>query len=202
MFHICSLKLYSIRESDSLQACASRRKVAGSGQRRCSEGPSLGTAQIAGQGQARNSEVSSAPLTAPNTSSTPNQCSSHHIPHTFPSSANGSLNHGLTAKPHRLRPPEIRRLRRSTRQRSVGAPVRFPSLPCTPPSLARTSTNETSLCDSEAWRYTGPFTRWNRLKGMFPGFGIAAVAFAGYLVYEQVAMAPSQHGHGEGEGHH
>jgi len=56
----------------------------------------------------------------------------------------------------------------------------------------------------EAWRYTGPFTRWNRFKGAFPGLGIATVAFAGYLVYEAVFMKDSHHGHGEGqaEEHH
>lgn len=61
----------------------------------------------------------------------------------------------------------------------------------------------TNTSYSEAWRYTGPFTRWNRFKGSFPGLGIASVAFAGYLVYEQMFMQTS-HGHGEGhgEGHH
>jgi NADH dehydrogenase (ubiquinone) 1 beta subcomplex subunit 3 len=55
----------------------------------------------------------------------------------------------------------------------------------------------------EAWRYTGPFTRWNRFKGSFPGLGIASVAFAGYLVYEQMFLT-SSHGHGDahGEAHH
>jgi len=58
---------------------------------------------------------------------------------------------------------------------------------------------------SEAWRYTGPFTRWNRLRGSFPGFGIATVAFAGYMAYETLFMDTS-HGHatehhGEGEVH-
>ncbi|KAF2004447.1 hypothetical protein P154DRAFT_572107 [Amniculicola lignicola CBS 123094] len=38
----------------------------------------------------------------------------------------------------------------------------------------------------EAWRYTGPFTRFQRFKGAFPGLGIATVAFAGYLVYEEM----------------
>lgn len=37
---------------------------------------------------------------------------------------------------------------------------------------------------SEAWRYTGPFSRWNRFKGGFPGLGIATVAFAGYCAWE------------------
>ncbi|KAL8916727.1 MAG: hypothetical protein Q9172_006182 [Xanthocarpia lactea] len=32
----------------------------------------------------------------------------------------------------------------------------------------------------EEWRYTGPFTRWNRFKGAFPGLGIATVAFTFY----------------------
>ena len=56
---------------------------------------------------------------------------------------------------------------------------------------------------SEAWRYTGPFSRWNRFKGIFPGFWIGAGAFGVYMVYEQLFMS-SGHGHGEGheEGHH
>ncbi|EMC97094.1 hypothetical protein BAUCODRAFT_32837 [Baudoinia panamericana UAMH 10762] len=56
----------------------------------------------------------------------------------------------------------------------------------------------------EAWRYTGPFTRWSRLRGAFPGLGIATVAFAGYMVYETLFMSPA-HGHGDehhGESHH
>ena len=52
----------------------------------------------------------------------------------------------------------------------------------------------------EAWRYTGPFTRFNRFKGSFPGLGLATVAFAGYLVYEQVFLEDHSHGHGEGHG--
>ncbi|OCL07306.1 hypothetical protein AOQ84DRAFT_276288, partial [Glonium stellatum] len=50
---------------------------------------------------------------------------------------------------------------------------------------------------AEAWRYTGPFTRFNRFKGAFPGLGIATVAFAGYLVFEQIFLQ-EEHGHGEG----
>ena len=37
---------------------------------------------------------------------------------------------------------------------------------------------------SEAWRYTGPFTRWNRFKHSFPGFGIGLGAFLVYSAYE------------------
>ncbi|KAF1346767.1 NADH-ubiquinone oxidoreductase B12 subunit family-domain-containing protein [Delphinella strobiligena] len=51
----------------------------------------------------------------------------------------------------------------------------------------------------EAWRYTGPFSRWNRFKGAFPGLGIATVAFAGYLAYEAVFVKDDHH---HTEGHH
>ncbi|KAF2087597.1 hypothetical protein K490DRAFT_19936, partial [Saccharata proteae CBS 121410] len=40
----------------------------------------------------------------------------------------------------------------------------------------------------EAWRHTGPFTRYNRFKRAFPGLGIATVAFGVYLVYEAVFL--------------
>ena len=57
----------------------------------------------------------------------------------------------------------------------------------------------------EAWRYTGPFTRFNRFKSAFPGLGIATVAFAAYCGYEYLFMKDENHGqaggHG-GEGHH
>ena len=45
-----------------------------------------------------------------------------------------------------------------------------------------------SLSDSEVWRYTGPFTRFNRFKRAFPGLGIATGAFAVYLVAEQLFL--------------
>ncbi|KAF2457295.1 NADH-ubiquinone oxidoreductase b12 [Lineolata rhizophorae] len=50
----------------------------------------------------------------------------------------------------------------------------------------------------EAWRYSGQFTRWNRLKGAFPGLGIATVAFGIYLGYEALFTKGEQHG----EEHH
>ncbi|KAI4723301.1 hypothetical protein E4T48_00418 [Aureobasidium sp. EXF-10727] len=53
----------------------------------------------------------------------------------------------------------------------------------------------------EAWRYTGPFSRWNRFKGSFPGLGIATVAFAGYLAYEAVFLS-DDHAHGHGDEAH
>ncbi len=37
---------------------------------------------------------------------------------------------------------------------------------------------------SEAWRYQGQFTRWNRFRRGFPGLGIATAAFAAYCTYE------------------
>ncbi|ETN40938.1 uncharacterized protein HMPREF1541_05218 [Cyphellophora europaea CBS 101466] len=55
---------------------------------------------------------------------------------------------------------------------------------------------------NEAWRSTGPFTRWNRFKGAFPGFGIAVGAFAVYLVAEQVFFKDEHHGDGHGKDHH
>ncbi|KAF3400752.1 hypothetical protein DPV78_005921 [Talaromyces pinophilus] len=55
----------------------------------------------------------------------------------------------------------------------------------------------------EAWRYTGPFSRWNRFKGLFPGLGTATVLFAGYLAYEQVFLSKDhEHGHTHEESHH
>ncbi|QKX61032.1 uncharacterized protein TRUGW13939_08178 [Talaromyces rugulosus] len=61
----------------------------------------------------------------------------------------------------------------------------------------------------EAWRFTGPFSRWNRFKGLFPGLGTATVLFAGYCVYEHYFI-PADHvshshghaGHSHGESHH
>lgn len=58
------------------------------------------------------------------------------------------------------------------------------------------------LENSEAWRYTGPFTRWNRFKGAFPGLGIATVAFTVYVVYEQIFLKDDHHSSGHGEEHH
>lgn len=45
----------------------------------------------------------------------------------------------------------------------------------------------------DAWRYEGEFTRMNRFKSAFPGFGIAVVAFAGYCAYEKFVLKPSSH---------
>jgi len=66
--------------------------------------------------------------------------------------------------------------------------------------LAERQTNMT--WNSEAWRYTGPFTRWNRFKGAFPGLGIATVAFTAYVVYEQLFLKDDHHSSGHGEEHH
>ncbi|KAI5926399.1 NADH-ubiquinone oxidoreductase B12 subunit family-domain-containing protein [Camillea tinctor] len=56
---------------------------------------------------------------------------------------------------------------------------------------------------TEAWRYTGIFSRWNRFKGAFPGLGVATVAFIAYLGYEKMFLQDDHHhGEGHGEGHH
>lgn len=59
-----------------------------------------------------------------------------------------------------------------------------------------------SNTNSEAWRYRGRFTRWNRFKAGFPGLGIATVAFAAYCGYEHFFLKGDDHGHGHGEEHH
>jgi len=59
----------------------------------------------------------------------------------------------------------------------------------------------------EAWRYTGPFTRAQRFRGLFPGFGTAAVAFAGYCVFEFMFLGGTDKHHdasagsGSGDAH-
>lgn len=58
---------------------------------------------------------------------------------------------------------------------------------------------------SEAWRYEGVFSRWNRFKRGFPGLGIATVAFAAYCGYEYYFLGGGDAHHGgkdHGEGHH
>lgn len=56
----------------------------------------------------------------------------------------------------------------------------------------------TRSSNREEWRYTGPFTRWNRFKGAFPGLGIATVAFTVYLGYEYLFLRDKDHGEGHG----
>ncbi|KAF4123180.1 NADH dehydrogenase (ubiquinone) 1 beta subcomplex subunit 3 [Geosmithia morbida] len=52
---------------------------------------------------------------------------------------------------------------------------------------------------TEAWRYEGPFTRWNRFKGGLPGLGTATVAFSGYCAYEYFFLEDEHH---HDEAHH
>ncbi|KAH7116993.1 NADH-ubiquinone oxidoreductase B12 subunit family-domain-containing protein [Dendryphion nanum] len=54
---------------------------------------------------------------------------------------------------------------------------------------------------AEAWRYTGPFTRFNRFKKALPGLGTASVAFAVYLAYEHFFLK-EEHGHHGADAHH
>lgn len=68
--------------------------------------------------------------------------------------------------------------------------------PAYPPSNKTLTQND--ITHSEAWRYTGTFSRWNRFKGAFPGLGIATVAFAAYCGYEYMFLKDEHHG----EDHH
>ncbi|KAF9910709.1 hypothetical protein EC991_005694 [Linnemannia zychae] len=53
-----------------------------------------------------------------------------------------------------------------------------------------------------AWRNHALFTRRARIGTMFPGLGIATVAFAAYLGYEYVTAPKETHHHGHSaEGH-
>ena len=54
---------------------------------------------------------------------------------------------------------------------------------------------------SEGWRYTGPFTRRNRFRALFPGFGIAAVAFTVYCGVEYAFFNKEHSDADHGEGH-
>merc|ERR1712000_758098 len=66
------------------------------------------------------------------------------------------------------------------------------------PSRTRPDNRDTTP-RAEAWRYEGPFTRWNRFKGGLPGLGTASVAFAGYCAYEYFFLEDEHH---HGEEHH
>lgn len=45
----------------------------------------------------------------------------------------------------------------------------------------------------DAWRYQGQFSRYNRFKNAFPGFGIALGAFTLYVAYEQIFLKDKHH---------
>lgn len=45
----------------------------------------------------------------------------------------------------------------------------------------------------DAWRYEGQFSRLNRFKAAFPGFGIAVGAFSLYLAYEKLVLKKDEH---------
>ena len=53
---------------------------------------------------------------------------------------------------------------------------------------------------SEAWRYSGPFTRRNRFRGTLPGLGTATVAFVAYCTYEYFFLNDNHHGKEGGHG--
>lgn len=51
----------------------------------------------------------------------------------------------------------------------------------------------------EAWRYQGPFTRYERFKRTLPGLGTATVLFSIYCGYEYFFLEDEHH---HGEAHH
>jgi len=53
----------------------------------------------------------------------------------------------------------------------------------------------------EAWRKSPIFSRSTQLRNLFPGFGIAVVAFGVYLVAEQTILKPKAEA-AHGEHHH
>ncbi|KAF9961929.1 hypothetical protein BGZ70_008167 [Mortierella alpina] len=70
---------------------------------------------------------------------------------------------------------------------------------CKPPPTALLSGSD-PWAKHHAWRQHALFTRSARIGTMFPGLGIATVAFAAYLGYEYVT-APKAEAH-HGEAHH
>ena len=56
----------------------------------------------------------------------------------------------------------------------------------------------------EAWRKSPIFSNRAMFRNIFPGFGIAVVAFTGYVIVDNVLArsAPKQEEHGHGHGHH
>ena len=47
----------------------------------------------------------------------------------------------------------------------------------------------------EAWRHSPTFGTLKQVSKMFPGFGLAVVAFGAYLAYENMAGNKDEHGH-------
>jgi NADH dehydrogenase (ubiquinone) 1 beta subcomplex subunit 3 len=76
-------------------------------------------------------------------------------------------------------------------ERKCVAPTTSVPIPAT--QSINSSSNIVNPFYSEAWRYTGRFSRFNRFKSAFPGLGIATVAFAGYCLYEHFFMTEKHH---------
>jgi NADH dehydrogenase (ubiquinone) 1 beta subcomplex subunit 3 len=47
----------------------------------------------------------------------------------------------------------------------------------------------------EAWRHSPTFGTLRQVSKMFPGFGLAVVAFGAYLAYENLTGDKDEHGH-------
>lgn len=134
----------------------------------------------------------------------PGISSIHYHPETHPRpSAQSPTRHNAYEQPHRLQRQRIQGCRLAPvclRQKgSLGQKVRFP-----PSSVQELGSVAVANPTSETWRYTGPFSRFNRFKGLFPGFGIASVAFAGYCAYEHFFLQNDPHHNdpSDSSGHH
>lgn len=90
-------------------------------------------------------------------------------------------------KSHRLRPKEACRSIRTTCERPMEEIVCL--------GTAHRHKRSRLTISSEAWRYSGPFTRFNRFKGSLPGLGIGAGAFGIYLVVDALFLK-DDHAHG------
>ncbi|KAL8824792.1 MAG: hypothetical protein Q9191_004816 [Dirinaria sp. TL-2023a] len=100
---------------------------------------------------------------------------------------------GAPPQSHWLRHQEAHSILQFATKRSMGKKVHTPILG---DGISEFGT-KLSL-HREQWRYTGPFTRLNRFRGTFPGFGTAAVAFAVYCGYEYLFLKDEHHEHAEG----
>ncbi|KAJ3397780.1 hypothetical protein HDV05_002859 [Chytridiales sp. JEL 0842] len=70
--------------------------------------------------------------------------------------------------------------------RTAWFPFRYwrPTIPILERSLPESQLAKDPWAKREAWRNHAFWSRSNRVKAMFPGLGIASVAFAGYLAYD------------------
>ncbi|GAA6032622.1 hypothetical protein JCM8097_004844 [Rhodosporidiobolus ruineniae] len=71
----------------------------------------------------------------------------------------------------------------------------------TPPSDPRIDWLADPWAKREAWRKSPIFSNRAMFRNLFPGFGIAVVAFTAYVAYDETVNAASKKAH-HGDGHH